>query len=149
MALLSAGTIIKIYRLHGSAISEPISPTSIPIISVATYSNPSASNSYWIRTISDTYKQGLNLNSLIQFTPSTTIDMLGSTLTYAGTPSLTFTSAYINIFSSYTSALANNIPCDQPFSYTYNSFYSVNVLWCPLINGGVNQVVINYPFFSG
>ena len=148
MALISAGTIIKIYRLQGSAIAEPISPASIPIISVSTYTNPWSSNSYWIKTISDTYNQGLNLNSLIQFTPSTTIDMLASILTFTGIPSFTFTSAYINIFSAYTSALTNNVPCDQPFSYIYNSLYSVNVLWCPLINGGVNQVVINYPFFS-
>jgi hypothetical protein len=75
--------------------------------------------------------------------------MQGSVLTYSGSPFLTFTSVSMSIFSSYSSALSNNLlPCNTPFYYNYNGLYNVNVLWCPLLNGTVNQVTINYPFYS-
>jgi hypothetical protein len=86
---------------------------------------------------------------LIQFSASNTIDMQGSVLTYSGSPFLTFTSVSMSIFSSYSSALSNNrLPCNTPFYYNYNGLYNVNVLWCPLLNGTVNQVTIYYPFYS-
>ena len=74
--------------------------------------------------------------------------MLGSLLTYAGSPSSTFTSIHQSVFSTFFSAVANNLnSCDLPFTYLFNSNYNVTVLWCPLSALQGNQIVINYPYY--
>jgi hypothetical protein len=150
LALIRSSVIIKIYRFNGSAIADPLSPSPIPLISVGTFSNPWASSNYWVKTSTDIYNEGLNLNSIVQFSSSNSIDMLGSNLTYSGAPFITFTSIYTSIFSSYSTILANNqLVCNSPFKYNYNSLYDVTVLLCPLLSNSLNQVVINYPLYSG
>lgn len=103
-----------------------------------------------MRTASDIYKQGVNLNQITAFSAQNTIDMLGSVLTYSnGNPSCTFTSIYQSIFSDFSSAFSNGITaCDTPFSYVYSLNYNVSVLWCPLMAYQTNQIVISYPYYS-
>ncbi len=76
--------------------------------------------------------------------------MLGSTLTYGlGTHYMTFTAIHTNIFSAYSSLFINNQAlCNKPFQYRYSELYDVTVLLCPLQTNGINQVVINYPYYE-
>lgn len=99
LALLSANSIVKIYRIGGSAISDSISILPLPSVAVNVYANPWVSNSYWVRTAADVYRQGLNLNSITQFSSANSIDMQGSMLTFSGNPFLTFTSLSLSIFT--------------------------------------------------
>lgn len=140
---------MAVYRIYGSAVADPLSPAAIPAISVGTYTNPWSSNSYWVKTSTDTYTQALNLNAIVQFSSSNTIDMGTSSLTLSSTPSLTFTTLYTSIFSSFTTNSINNqLSCNSPFTYNFNSLYDVTVLWCPMLIGALNQVTINYPMYS-
>lgn len=149
LALIKSSVIIAIYRIGGSAIADPLSPAAIPAISVNTYSNAWSSNSYWIKTSTDTYTQGLNLNAIAQFSSSNTIGMGSSSLTISSTPSLTFTTLYTSIFSPFTTNSINSqLSCNDPFTYSFNTLYDVTVLWCPMVLGALNQVTINYPLYS-
>jgi hypothetical protein len=75
--------------------------------------------------------------------------MNGSTLTFSGTPSFTFTSLHTSILSSFSRGRANNLKdCDLPFIYKFNQLYEVTVLWCPFEIGLSNQVAISYPYYT-
>lgn len=73
--------------------------TPIEAVSINTYSNPWVNLNYWTKLATDTYNQGLNLNTISDLSPSIAINMNGSTLTYSGSPSITFTSLYTSILS--------------------------------------------------
>jgi hypothetical protein len=63
-------------------------------------------------------------------------------------PSTTFTSAFLNIFSNYTNPIVDNITkCVNPFLYTYMNLYKIWVLWCPITIGLPNQIIINNPLY--
>jgi len=116
-------------------------------VQTSVYTNNWTSTNYWVNTLSDTYNQGINLNLIAPFSTYNTIDYKNSMLTYLGAPSLTFTSIYKSIFSSYSSAVVSLKNCDKPFTYEFNSLYNVSVLWCPLINGAINPVNISFPLY--
>jgi hypothetical protein len=64
------------------------------------------------------------------------------------TPSTTFTSAFLNIFSNYSNPMVDNITkCIPPFSYTYMNLYRIWVLWCPITIGSLNQITFNNPLY--
>lgn len=112
--------------------------------SLSLWSNPD----YWVRSAGDQYKQAIDLNQISAYSSQNTIDMLGSVLTYTGSPSSTFTSLQQSIFSSFSTATSNNInSCDLPFTYSYNTLYNATVLWCPLSAFQGNQILINYPYY--
>jgi hypothetical protein len=75
---------------------------------------------------------------------------MGATVmpTNDSSPSTTFTSAYMNIFSNYSYPLVDgNLPCVNPFSYTYMNSYKIWTLWCPVVAGSGNQIKFNYPLY--
>lgn len=126
-----------------------VSPSQVPLILPTAYTNSWTNPDYWVKTASDTYKQGIKLDMITPFSSSITIDMLGSLLTFSGEPTFTFAAAYQSIFSLYSAAIANNIVnCNKPFTYYFNQQYNVSILWCQLSSGGQNQINISYPFFS-
>lgn len=63
-------------------------------------------------------------------------------------PSTTFASAYMNIFSNYSYPVVDsNIKCIDPFAYTYMNSHKVWTLWCPIVAGSTNQIKFNYPLY--
>jgi len=148
LALFANNTLVRVYRLNGSAVGENFNTPASPVVTVngavSAWSNPD----YWVMTGSDQYKQTLNLNQIAAFSSQNTIDMSGSILTYSDNPSSTFTSTHQSIFSPYSTAIANTLSlCDSPFTYTYNMLYNITVLWCPLSAFQGNQILINYPYY--
>lgn len=111
------------------------------------YTTTWTNSNTWVFNSGDVYNQALNLNLITPLSTYNTIDYKKSVLTYSGSPSMTFTSIYESIFSSYSSAVVGTNSCDKPFTYVYNYLYNVSVLWCPLVNGAINPVNISYPLY--
>lgn len=112
------------------------------------YANAWTNADYWVKTVSDTYSQGLSLAQVVPFTSSTAVNMQSTVLTTSTPISLTLTSKHYSIFTPFSTAIANlQDSCDTPFTYEYQRQYNITVLWCQLIQGAVNQVVISYPYY--
>lgn len=120
MGLKKNSQLIKLYRFYGSAVNEQINLGPIEAVSINIFSNPWVSSNYWTKLTTDSYNQGLNLNGISDLSSSVAINMNGSTLTYSGTPSFTFTSMHTSILSDFSRGRVNNLKdCDIPFTYIY------------------------------
>lgn len=81
----------------------------------------------------------------------TTINMNSTVMPLTDTsPSTTFTSSYLPIFSNYTYPTVDLLPnkCVDPFPYTFMNGYTIWVLWCAVQAGSLNQIIINYPIYQ-
>jgi len=95
------------------------------------------------------FKQNLDLASIAPFTAYNNINM-GTTVMPStdSSPSTTFASAYLNIFSNYSNPLVDaSVKCVDPFHYTYQNSYQMWTLWCPVQPGSLNQIRFNYPLY--
>jgi len=66
--------------------------------------------SYWVNNASHSFKQSINISAILPYTPLNTINMAATVMQAPDlAPSTTFTSAYLNIFSNYSSPLVDNM----------------------------------------
>lgn len=111
----------------------------------------------WLPTLAEwvnqptlhSFKQSIDLSAIVPFAPSNTINM-GTTVmpSVDASPSTTFASAYLNIFSNYTYPKVDGlINCMDPFPYTFLNSYQVWTLWCPVQPGSLNQIKFNFPLY--
>lgn len=95
------------------------------------------------------FKQSIDLSAIVPFAPHNHINM-GATIMPAtdASPSTTFSSAYLNIFSNYSYPKVDDVvSCIDPFAYTYLNSYQVWTLWCPVQAGSLNQIKFNFPLY--
>lgn len=111
----------------------------------------------WLTTLAEwtnqptlyAFKQSIDLAAIIPFAPSNNINM-GATVmpTIDASPSTTFSTAYLNIFSNHSYPMVDNsTACINPFGYTYMNTYKVWTLWCPVQPGSLNQINFNFPLY--
>lgn len=96
-----------------------------------------------------TFKQSIDLAAIVPFAAFNNINM-GTTVMPAvdKSPSTTFASAYVNIFSNYSYPTVDTLTkCIDPFGYKYQNTYQVWTLWCPVQPGSLNQIKFNYPLY--
>lgn len=146
------GKIAGVYRINGSSVNETLSSTNLNYIALpwTPVSLWSSSAVEWVNQPTlYRYKQSVDLTQIIPYAPLGTINM-GTTLmpTIDPSPSTTFASAYLNIFSNYSNPIVDsNLNCINPFPYTYMNSYKIWTLWCPIITGSINQIKYNYPLY--
>ena len=103
----------------------------------------------WVENGAYTYSQHLNIAGMQLYQPSIEIMMDSTAMANPDlSPSCTFSSAHINIFSNFSQVTINNgQKCVGPFSYVYLDSHSVWTVWCEVSVDSVNEILIGYPFY--